>query len=60
MRKNIFKYIYHISYKMNINEQMLSKFKNFINDLLKVFTEHEECINKNYNDILSLEEITTL
>ena len=42
---------------MNINEQMLSKFKNFINDLLKVFPEHEECINKNYNDILSLEEL---
>ena len=50
MRKKIFKYIQHISYKMNINEQMLSKFKHFINDLIKVFPEHEECINKNYTE----------
>jgi hypothetical protein len=42
---------------MNINEQMLSKFKHFINDLIKVFPEHKECINKNYNDILLLEEL---
>lgn len=42
---------------MNINEQMLSKFKHFINDLIKVFPEHEECINKNYTDILSLNEL---
>ncbi len=36
---------------MDINDQMLSKFKNFLNDLIKVFTEYKESIESNYNDI---------
>lgn len=42
---------------MNINDQMLDKFKNFINDLIKVFPEHKETIESNYKDILNLENV---
>ena len=42
---------------MDINDQMLSKFKNFINDLIKVFPEHSESIQTNYNDILKLDKL---
>ena len=42
---------------MDINDQMLSKFKNFINDLIKVFPEHSETIQTNYNDILELDKL---
>ena len=42
---------------MDINEQMLSKFNHFINDLIKVFPEHEDNINKNYKDILNLDDL---
>ena len=42
---------------MDINDQMLSKFKNFINDLIKVFPEHSELIQTNYKDILELNKL---
>lgn len=42
---------------MDINDQMLDKFKNFINDLIKVFPEHKETIESNYKDILNLENV---
>lgn len=42
---------------MDINDQMLSKFKNFLNDLIKVFPEHKESIEKNYSDIFELETL---
>ena len=42
---------------MDINDQMLSKFKNFLKDLIKVFPEHKESIEINYSDILKLENL---
>lgn len=42
---------------MDINDQMLSKFKNFLQDLIKVFPEHKETIETNYNEILNLEKL---
>ena len=40
---------------MDFNDKTLTLFKSFINDIIKVFPEHKDCINKNYNEILQLE-----
>jgi hypothetical protein len=42
---------------MDINEKTLKIFKGFINNLIIVFPEHKENIEKNYNDILILDEL---
>ena len=42
---------------MDFDDKTLTLFKSFINDIIKVFPEHEDCINKNYNEILQLEEL---
>ena len=42
---------------MNVNEQMLSKFKKFLNDISNVYPEHKESINNNYKDILNCDEL---
>ena len=43
---------------MDLDNKTLTLFKGFINDILKVFPEHKECIDKNYCDILELNEIS--
>ena len=42
---------------MDFNDKTLTLFKGFINDILKVFPENAECINKNYSDILNSEDL---
>jgi len=42
---------------MDFNDKTLTLFKGFINDILKVFPEHNECITKNYSDILELDNL---
>jgi hypothetical protein len=42
---------------MDINDQMLSKFKCFLNDICKVFPEHSDSIQQNYNIILELDSL---
>ncbi len=42
---------------MDINDQMLSKFKCFLNDICKVFPEHSDSIQQNYNVILELDSL---
>lgn len=42
---------------MDINNQMLTKYKKFLNDIIIVFPEHKDIINKNYNDIFNLKEL---
>jgi len=42
---------------MDFNDKTLTLFKSFINDIIKVFPEHNDCINKNYNEILELDEL---
>jgi len=42
---------------MDFNDKTLTLFKGFMNDILKVFPEHTECINKNYNDILNSDDL---
>ena len=42
---------------MDFNDKTLTLFKGFMNDILKVFPEHTECINKNYSDILELDNL---
>ena len=43
---------------MDLDNKTLTLFKSFINDICKVFPEHKECIDNNYNDILDLNEIS--
>ena len=40
-----------------MEDKLLIIFKGFINDLIKVFPEHKESLENNYNDILELEEL---
>uniref|UniRef100_A0A6C0C6U7 Uncharacterized protein n=1 Tax=viral metagenome TaxID=1070528 RepID=A0A6C0C6U7_9ZZZZ len=42
---------------MDFNDKTLTLFKGFINDIMKVFPEHKESLNKNYNDILELDNL---
>lgn len=42
---------------MDVNEQMLSKFKKFLNDISNVYPEHKESINNNYKDILNCDNL---
>ena len=42
---------------MDFNDKTLTLFKGFINDIMKVFPEHKECIHKNYDDILDLDNL---
>tara|TARA_A100001015_G_scaffold243848_1_gene279021 strand:- start:1410 stop:2387 length:978 start_codon:yes stop_codon:yes gene_type:complete len=42
---------------MDVNEKTLKIFKGFINDLIKVFPEHKESLETNYNDVLNLDEL---
>ena len=42
---------------MDFNDKTLTLFKGFINDILKVFPENAECINKNYSDILESDDL---
>ena len=42
---------------MDFNDKTLTLFKGFMNDILKVFPEHTECINKNYSDILDSDDL---
>ena len=42
---------------MDVNEKTLKIFKGFINDLIKVFHEHKESLETNYNDVLNLDEL---
>lgn len=42
---------------MDINEQMLSKFKKFLNDISNVYPENKDIINNNYKDILNCNEL---
>ena len=48
--------VYHII-NMDVNEKTLKIFKGFINDLIKVFPEHKESLEINYNDVLNLDEL---
>jgi len=42
---------------MDINDKILKLYQGFINDIIRVFPEHEEIINKNYKEILELNEL---
>ena len=42
---------------MDVNEKTLKIFKGFINDLIKVFPEHKDSLETNYNDVLNLDEL---
>jgi len=42
---------------MDFNHKTLTLFKSFINDLIKVFPEHKDCMEKNYTVILELDEL---
>ena len=42
---------------MDLNDKTLTLFKSFINDIIKVFPEHKECIDKNYCDIFESDEL---
>jgi len=42
---------------MNINDKILKLFQGFINDIMRVFPEHEDIIKKNYCEILELEDL---
>ena len=42
---------------MDFNDKTLTLFKGFINDIIKVFPEHKECIHKNYDDILNTDDL---
>ena len=40
---------------MDINNQCLSVFKSFVNDIVKVYPEYEDTINKVYGSLITLD-----